>query len=1090
MLEFIIGRAGTGKTYTCLKSMKALLNRKVLNARIFLLMPAYMTYQTERQFAEMTDGQANTYAYSFQRFARQILAETGGANVPKITDIGRRILLRKILIQRDKAQELRYFSRAVKQRGFSEILSDTIRELRTYGITPELLRQATADVDDEELSNKALDLAMLTEDFCNAIEGKNYDDEDIVELAAAKISNSNLCKGTEIYIDGFIFFDKLQRKIINELLIWAQNVHITLPMETNLNSNENKEEIGLFRQSMKTFNIIKKIADEAGVKVQITRCEKNYRFKRGALKFLEQNIFDFPLTSLQNEGETDSIKFIEAASQRVEVEAVAQDIIKLKEDRGYKFRDIGILYRDDHYTSLIKPVFELHEIPYYNDEKRQAIHHPLAELIRSSLELLSSKRADPLFYCLRTGLFDISMDDVDFLENYVVEFGIGGIKSWKRDEYWTYYRREYESDSNTITEKERIRLERVNNIRLQIMDSLCDYLNNINKKSLPVRTMAESLFELLESLKVPHTLNKWSRQAAQSGDLPLSREHLTIWNEIVKLLEQFVEIMGEEYITVKEFASLINEGIESIQMSLIPQGLDEVTIARLDQNSLQNVKAIYILGVSEGQMPRSSNEKGLFSDAERYYLGKAGLEIHAGQVENSLAEKFLLYRGFTEAREYLCLSYPLADSEGGTMRRAPLIENLQKLIPKIKLESAGIEILGSNADVLFLVDDKKISAGTAVKLFANYKNTVSSSVSRVEQFMGCPFKHFVQYGLKLEERRERKFRSLDLGNLLHSTMRRFGERLQEEDRPWADVGKEEVVTIVDEIFDELIPNFLNKLLLSSNAYQYQKERIRKVAIRSLQRLIELDAESRFHPEKFEVSFGLPDGLEPLSFNLDNGVKLNLSGRIDRIDYSEDGKYFMIIDYKTGDHYINLIDVYYGLNLQLLTYLYVVKGWLPERLPAAMLYCILKYPAKSSISKLSDKEAQRMIEDELKMPGWILADPQVIQNIDKSLNFIKVSLKDDGSISGTSIRYGQVKTAKEFELLLKHVEKTLQAAGNRITNGDIAVKPYKNKAKSACGYCPYGAVCGFDPSFKNNRWQNIPNLTAKHIFSKMESATDE
>ncbi|MBR2180107.1 MAG: PD-(D/E)XK nuclease family protein [Selenomonadaceae bacterium] len=1084
MLEIIIGRAGTGKTYKCLESMKALLDRKGLNARIFLLMPAYMTYQTERQFAEMTNGQTNTYAYSFQRFARQILAETGGANVPKITDIGRRILLRKILMQRDKAQELKYFARAVKQRGFSEILSDTIKELRTYGITPELLRQATAKVDDEELNNKSLDLAMLTEDFCSAIEGKNYDDEDILEMAAAQIKNSNLCKGAEIYIDGVIFFDKLQRKIISELLMRAQNIHITLPMDTNLNSAENKEEIGLFRQSMKTFNVIKNIADEAGVKIQITRCEKNYRFKRGALKFFEQNMFDFPLTSLRNESETDSIKLIEAANQRVEVEAIAQDLLKLKEERGYKFRDIGILYRDEHYTSLIKPVFEIHEIPYYNDEKRQAIHHPLAELIRSSLDLLSSRRADPLFYCLRTGLFDIAMDDVDFLENYIVEFGIGGLKSWKRDEPWGFYRREYESSSNEIPEKERMRLERVNNIRLQVMDYFCEYLSNLDKKSLPVRTLAESLFELLESLRVPHTLNKWSRQAAQSGDLPLSREHLTIWNEIVKLLEQFVEIMGEETITVKEFTSLINEGIEAIQMALIPQGLDEVTIARLDQNSLQNAKAIYILGVSEGQMPRISNEKGLFSDAERYYLGKAGLEIHAGQIENSLAEKFLLYRGFTETREYLCLSYPLADSEGGTMRKAPLIENLQKLIPNIKLVSAGIEILGSNADVLFLVDDKKISPDAAVKLFATYKKTVNSSVSRVEQFMSCPFKHFAQYGLKLEERRERKFRSLDLGNLLHSTMRCFGERLKKENRSWADVGKEEVVTIVDEIFDDLIPNFLNKILLSSNAYKYQKERIRKVAIRSIQRLTELDAESHFHPEKFEVSFGLPDGLDPLSFNLDNGNKLNLSGRIDRIDYSEDGKYFMIIDYKTSDHYINLVDVYYGLNLQLLTYLYVVNGWLPDRLPAAMLYCILKYSPATNSKKITDEEAQRMIEDEFKLPGWVLADPQVIRNIDKSLNFIKVSLNSSGEISGTSVRYGHVKTAKEFELLLNHVEKTLQAAGNRITGGDIAVKPYKNKKQTACDWCPYSAVCGFDPSFKNNSWQNITGITAPQVFKMM------
>ena len=1086
MLEFIIGRAGTGKTHICLESMKNLLEQKGLNSKIFMLMPAYMTYQTERHFAGMSEGQTNTYIQSFQRFARVILNETGGANVPKITDIGRRMLLRKILIKRDKSKELRYFARAVKQRGFSEILSNTIKELRTYDLKPEILRQATVDINDEELCDKALDLAMLTEDFCSAIEGKNYDDEDVIEMAAAQIKNSNFCKDAEIYIDGFIFFDKLQRKIISALLKHAQNVHIALPMDTNLNSKENREEIGLFRQSMKTFNIIKRLADDAGVEIKITRCNKNHRFKRGVLKLIEQNMFDFPLTALQNENQTESTKIIEAANQRVEVEAVAQDILKLKKDHDYRFRDIGILYRDEHYTSLIKPIFELHEIPYYNDEKRKAVHHPLAELIRSSLDLLSSKRADSLFYCLRTGLFDIPMDDVDLLENYVLEFGIGSIKSWDKDEPWSLYRHEYESNSDEIPEKECLRLEKVNDIRLKVIGYFYEYLGSMNKTSLPVRTMAESLFELLESLKVPHTLNKWSRQAAQNGDLTLSREHLTIWDEIVKLLEQIVEIMGDETITIKEFASLMNEGIEAIQMALIPQGLDEVTVAKLDQNSLQNAKAIYILGVSEGQMPRSSNEKGLFSDAERYYLSKAGLEIHAGQIENSLAEKFLLYRGFTEAREYLCLSYPLADSEGNTMRKSPLIENLQNLVPNIKSELAGIDLLGTNADVLFLVDDKKISSDAAVKLFANYKNAISSSVSRVEQFMSCPFKHFAQYGLKLEERRERKFRALDLGNLLHSTMRKFGERLKAENRPWADVGKKEVVTIVDEIFNELIPNFLNKLLLSNNTYQYQKERIRKVAIRSLQRLVELDSESHFHPEKFEVSFGLPDGLDPLGFNLDNGVKLNLSGRIDRIDYSENGKYFMIIDYKTGSQYINLIDVYYGLNLQLLTYLYVVNGWLPDRLPAAMLYCILKYPPKSGGSKLSDEEAQLMIENELKMPGWVLADPQVIQDIDKSLHFIKVHLNKNGSIARTSFNFGHVKTADEFELLLGHVEKTLKAAGNRITGGDIAVKPYKNKTKSACDYCPYGAVCGFDPSFKNNSWQNISNITDSQIFKMMET----
>ena len=228
----------------------------------------------------------------------------------------------------------------------------------------------------------------------------------------------------------------------------------------------------------------------------------------------------------------------------------------------------------------------------------------------------------------------------------------------------------------------------------------------------------------------------------------------------------------------------------------------------------------------------------------------------------------------------------------------------------------------------------------------------------------------------------------------------------------------------------------------------------------------------------------------MSFDLDNDLKLNLSGRIDRIDYSEDGKYFLIIDYKTGNQYINLVDVYYGLHLQLLTYLYVVNGWLPNRLPAAMLYCILKYPPKSTDNKLNDEQAQKLIEDDLKMPGWVLADPQVVQNIDKSLHFIKVKLKKDGNIYDSYLKNGQAQTAKEFDIMLSHVAKTLQAAGNRIVDGDIAVKPYKNKNKSACDWCPYGAVCGFDTSFKDRKWKNIPNLSKKQIFDLIQSENSE
>ena len=1092
MLEIIIGRAGTGKTRTCLESMKKFLNQRGLTARIFLLMPAYMTYQTEREFAQMTTGQVNTYAFSFQRFSRQILEEIGGANTPKVTDIGRRMILRKLLMQRDKAQELRYFARTINRSGFSEVLAESLKELRTYDITAEMLRQATADIEDEELRNKALDLAMISEDYKAAIEGKNYDDEDIIELATEQIPNSKLCKDAEFYIDGFVFFDPLQRKMIRELLKCARNVHITLTMESNLNANENDEEIGLFRQSMKTFKMLRQMSTEVGVQMQIVKCDKPYRFKRGALKVLEENLFAFPPTSLKNDGITDSLKIIEAATARAEVEAVAQDLLKLKETRGYKFRDIGILIRDESYNAYIKSSFEHHDIPLFSDEKHKAVYHPITDTILSSLALLSNRNTDSLFYCLRSGLFDISREDIDLLENYIIEFGIKDFKTWKKEIPWNFYRHEFDVGFDEMSPKTHEKLNKVNVLRERVIEYFEDYIKAINKKSLSVREIAESVFELLERLNVPQTLDKWAQKAAEDGDLALSRLHLTVWNEIIKLLEQFVEIMGDEITTIKDFSILMSEGIEAINMSFIPQGLDEVTVANLNQNSLQNTKAIYILGVNEGKMPGFTAEKGLFSDAERYYLGKAGLEIHAGKVENSLAEKFLLYRGFTEAREYLCISYSLSTGGGDTMRRSPLIGTLKKLMPNIQTESITIEILATNPDVLFLVEGKKISQETAIKLFSYNNKVVKSSVSKIEQFMKCPFKHFAQYGLRLEERREYTFNALNLGNLLHSTLRCFGERMKSEKRRWRTVKNDELQVIVNEIFDELVPNDRNAILKSNAAYKHQLERIRKVALRSLRRLIELDSNSHFHPEEFEVGFGLPNSAESLKLNLDNNMKLHLTGRIDRIDFSEDGQYFLVIDYKTGNAFINLLDVYVGLNLQLLTYLFVANEHLIDKAPVGMFYCFLKYPSKSEKVRMTEEEAREVIEKELKMPGWIIADKNIINDIDSSNKFIKVMMTNKGEIDGRSFNYGHVKTREQFDLLLNHVAKTLTIAGNRIVSGDIEVKPYKedSKGNATCKYCPYIVVCGFEQSLDNKNWRELPSYNDSELFELMNKQQEK
>ena len=408
----------------------------------------------------------------------------------------------------------------------------------------------------------------------------------------------------------------------------------------------------------------------------------------------------------------------------------------------------------------------------------------------------------------------------------------------------------------------------------------------------------------------------------------------------------------------------------------------------------------------------------------------------------------------------------------------------------MNFEKASVEILRNYPDLHFEIEEKRISPEVAAKLFtkSNKKSNFNSSVSKVEQFMECPFKHFAQYGLKLEERKEYEFGNMDLGNLLHSALRKFGERMKAEGRLWSSVKEDELKIIVEEIFNELVPQFLNRILESNAAYKHQLERIKKVAIRSLRRLIELDGQSHFHPEKFEVGFGLPDGTEALKLNLDNGMKLNLSGRIDRIDFSEKGhgNFFLVIDYKTGDAFINLIDVFFGLNLQLLTYLFVANEQLVDKAPAAMLYCFLKYPSKSEKARMTEEEARKAIEKSLKMPGWVLAEPDVVKDIDASQKFIKVKLTTKGAIYQTDFKWGHVKTKEQFNLLLKHVSDTLQTAGNRIAGGDIEVKPYKadSKGNSPCKFCPYIAVCGFEQSFEKKNWRELQKLEDEDIFEKL------
>lgn len=1053
MLEIIIGRAGTGKSYHCLSRAKEILDSDPLKTQIIFLLPAYQTYRAELELAALTGGVFNTRMNSFNRFARQILDEIGSNLTPRISEIGRRLLIRKILLRRDKSGDLKYFVRAAKQHGFAQILSDEIKELKTYSIDAEKLNIAADNVDNTELKDKLYDLELLTEDFKAALADKLTDDENLLERAAEFMNQSPTIANSEIFIDGFIFFDPQQRNFLKKLIACAKNVHITLPMDTDINNRENVLDVGIFNRSFRTFKLLRDIAKDLNIDFKVTRLEIPHRFKNTPLKILDQRLFDYKPKKFDS---SEGLKVVEAVNKRAEVEFVAREILNLVKE-GYRLREIGILSRDESYFSLIKPIFELHAIPYFIDLKRPVTNHPLAELIRSALEILRGWRRESVFRCLKTGFFDVPQEEIDLLENYVVEFGIKGGNNWQKT--W-YYRRIKSLDAPELplNVDEQTYFDKINAIKKACMEPLIKFAERIKKADKDILELTTAIFKLLEELNVYEKLLEWSQAEELRGNLALSREHLKIWDDVINLFEQIVDALGEESINRAEFESIIGEGLESLEMSLIPPGLDEITVAQFDQNSLQNSRAIFVLGFDDNNFPRKSGEKNLLNDADRLRLNESGLEISLGGRENSLAEKFLIYRGLTEARERLYLSYSLADSEGKKVPASSFLDKIKKIFPNVPIEHVKLEVLQNlGSEIEFAARNKTLSAEIAQKLYAPNKK-MRASVTRFEDFNKCPFKYFSKYGLGLEERVEYKIQVPDIGNILHAVMSHFGRDLRAENRLWSSVNGDELNTRVEKIINELTPNVHNKILLSTKTLEHRRERIKKVAVESLTRLIELDKVSEFHPNIFEQGFH-----EDKSFD---DVEINLSGRIDRIDLSDDGKYFLIIDYKTGKASISLKKIYSGLSLQLIIYLDAAKNFLEGREAGAMLYCLLKM---SSNGGRTDSEAAEEAAKELKMPGLIRVDDEIKNAVDSTETFVD---------------FKNLVNRDDLQTIINYAKKILDKTAERVLSGDIEVKPAKfPNDDDACKYCVYSALCNFDRSI--NKTLTPINGRSSDIISQME-----
>ncbi|MGM9955865.1 MAG: helicase-exonuclease AddAB subunit AddB [Peribacillus sp.] len=1153
-LRFLIGRSGTGKTSKVLDEIRNGLMENPEGNPIIYLVPDQMTFLSEYKLIKTPglEGMIRTQVFSFSRLAWRVLQETGGMSRIHLDSVGVNMLIRKIM--EDKKDELKMFRRSADKQGFVSQMEQMLAEFKQYCIQPGDIRRY---LDEKSpggggVQDKLSDLELIYQSFEDEMIGKYLDSEDYFTLLIEKMAESSYIKNADIYIDGFYSLTPQELMIVEEMMKLCKSVTIALTLDQPYRQFA-PDDLHLFRQTGNLYNQLYQAGQRTGVFIEEDHIlNSTAKFNRNpGLKHLETY---FALRPAQKYDQPSGVTIAQAVNRRAEIEGVARNILTLVRQGQCRFRDIAILMRNgDAYEDILQTVFRDYQIPLFVDSKRTMLNHPLIELIRSTLEIINGFwRYEPVFRAIKTELLfplqqshDRMREQVDKLENYVLARGIKGA-GWTTKDRWTYRRfRGLELEDRPQTSKEMQLEQELNDLKHLFTEPIIKLSKRV-KKSANGRELCEALYLYLEELHVPEKLEKMKLEAEEDGDLVSAREHEQSWNAVVDLLDQFVELLSEEEISMKQFAIIIEAGLESLEFSLVPQAIDQVLVANLDLSRLDDVKTAFVIGLNEGVLPGKAVSDGVFSDSDRDMLLASGLDVAPSSKVRLLDEEFTAYKAFTTPSESLYLSYPLADEEGKSLLPSSYLKRVRDVLPHVNEAfymndpsdlPAGEQVkYAANSEVALsylaaqlqlkkrnypihplwwdvynsIMEDETVGP-TATKVLSSlfyqnktmklseetskqlYGETILTSVSRMEMFNSCPFSHYAAHGLKLRERQVFRLDAPDIGEMFHGALKMISDYLNEHDIPWSSLTKEQCLELARKAVEQLAPKLQNQILLSTNRHHYLRRKLEHVIGRASIVLSEHAKVSGFAPIGLELGFGKNGELPPLSFTLKNGTKMELIGRIDRVDKADEdegGVYLRILDYKSSEKELNMSEVYYGLALQMLTYLDIVVSQSQsligkEAIPAGVLYFHVHNPVVKSKGMLSLDKIDEEIYKSFKMNGLVLDQTNVIKMMDTSLDIdtssksdvIPAGFKKDGSLLAAS----KVASREDFSLLNQHVRKVYQESGDRMVDGDVGITPYKMKEKTPCTFCSFKSVCQFDQSLEENQFRNLPQKKQNDVL---------
>lgn len=1075
---------------------------------LIVLVPEQYTLEGEREIINALglNGSFRLQIMSPARLFSRVFADAGSPEPVRVDDRGRVMLMHNALKSLNK--DLFWYRGAQHRSGFAELAASQLKELKQAGYTSEKLDELSDTLPGGALKYKLKDLSLIWNAYEEKLCGRFMDGEDELMHALERMPRASFLRGCEVWAYGFETISPTLARTLIALEPISRQVTLLLPLENNASSRD----FYSFEPVQHSYERMCRMAKEQNVKwsreylpdpVQVEDLKEE-------IGHLLNEINCFPQQSYDKVPK--AIRLIMARNPLDEAMTAMALIRDLIRTRGWRYRDVAVAcFNLGDYSEALSRSARLYHIPIFLESDRPADRNPLSQYVLLALKLISSNWQDEdMRLLIRTGYCDLTDDEADILSNYIIEQGISG-KLWLSE-----FKRGSEEE---IALNEPIR---------QKLIAPLSALSERMKAAQTVRDQMSAIWTLLEEIGAFEKLKAYQEKITSLGLVEAANECAQVWNRIVGTLDQLNQLIEGKRVPVRDLIEMLRESLAATDIKPLPQAGDAVMAGSLSHLRTQPVKLLILMGCNEA---RNGDVGGLFQASEREILGREkDIWLAPDVMERSRLQDIDLMSSLALARQFVVVSFSQSSAEGAALLPSTIISRIRTIFPTLKISGgidegealrrlkfnspdAALTLLPSELAEGVLSESAQKALPALCALPARrqslrsmrsalrhrvvsedlprslsrriYGGPSSLSVSRMEKYAACPFRHFVEYGLRPKELEPYELRKQDEGTFYHEAMESF---LREN---WSDMdglNVDEAMDRMDNITERLLAPMMDGPLGKNPVTLSHSRRMRDVARRAARTAAKHLSGSEFAPCELEVQFGEDEPSITLRTELsgENAKELPIKGRIDRIDEWVDGMqtWLRIIDYKSGSSDLNLTKIYFGLQLQLIIYLAAAleRGGCK---PAGAFYFRIADPLIQTEERDADV-VELMRTDELRLSGLFINNMEVLEAMSPEIEHtLKLSLKKDGTVSSTA----KMLDEEGFKLLIEHAMSAASRIAEGIRDGKTDIAPVRMSGWNACEHCQWRAICQQDPRL-GGMPKMLPALSQSEVLDKIRQNVEE